>query len=439
MKTITLFLSCLILTIAAHGSELTKGGEYFVLGKQKQADGTWKVLAIDSNDKGHAFKYDPNSKNLSLFDNSKVGLIAFPTNHVDHAVYIKAKNSIPTTNADATIRRLKADPEKWKMLTQRRITDVNGKLTVTNGTQPVKATDTEVACPTQPQIKNGNLCAEPPAAKALPPTLVRVINDAAKKYNVPAALIASIIHQETEVNPFAENKDSKRQCEEATPEKPCPDYKWEKGMAQLGANNARDYGLDWNTTIPRTSHCDQILTETCFSYLENECAKVKAENAKPVNCPGASIHAVAKHLSDASLPEDMTVNVTSGNKSGTVDFKAQLFSGKNDANEIRNRTGYYNRGPRVFDSYHEFLSQNGRFAKNYGEAWATPRVDSTPSKEMGYRVLQGEYVNRCYVWRVAGLCGDVPANSLYGQYSQMLGEEPSTEYSTEEGSSENLQ
>lgn len=420
------------MSFAAQGSELTAGGEYFVLTKQKQNDGSWRMLVLDASDNGHVFNYPADSKNLSLFDNSKVGLIAYPTNQVENAVFVKANKTIATKNANAVIQKLKANPEKWKKLTERRPNDINGKLIVTHADQPVKATDTEVACPTQPQTKNGKFCSEPPPAKTLPPTLIRVINEAAKKHNVPAALIASIIHQETEINPFAENKDSRRQCEEATAEKPCPDYKWEKGMAQLGANNAKDYGLDWNTTIPRTAHCEQVLTESCFAYLESECAKATTANGAPVNCPGASVNAVAQHLSDAGLPKDMKVNVPVGANTTTVDFKNKLFSGKNDASEIRNRVGYYNRGPRVFDSYYEFLSQNGRFAKSYGEAWATPRVESTPSKEMGFRVLQGEYVNRCYVWRVAGLCGDVPANSLYGQYSQIFGQETHAEPTADE-------
>ena len=93
---------------------------------------------------------------------------------------------------------------------------------------------------------------------------------------------------------------------------------------------------------------------------------------------------------------------------------------QSEAETLRSKVSIYNRGPRIINSYVEFFDQKSRFPKSYGEAWTAVRVSETPTKEMGYQILSKEFVNRCYVWAVAGLCGETPKSSVIGQFHEQF-------------------
>lgn len=77
---------------------------------------------------------------------------------------------------------------------------------------------------------------------------------------------------------------------------------------------------------------------------------------------------------------------------------------------IRYLAGHHNRQDRVFQSIEEFYRQNARLPAEYGETWGAAPVKGTPN----YKLLYGQCINRCYVERVAGLCGR--SQGYYARY-----------------------
>ena len=279
------------------------------------------------------------------------------------------------------------------------------------------------SCPLHPVQRSGKPCEVPPKKYKLPPHLKRAVTRASKRHQVHPAIVAAILQKESFFNPFIENRYEKSICtkQKARGEK-CVAYMWGQGLAQLGATNAKDYGIQWMETISRPKICAgrHIFKIKCFNFLERKCkAYYKRNGLYPSYCPKAGISAVAKYVSDL-VHSERKIRVDVVNRKGiwsqqVVDITKIMR--RNLADEFRYIVGMYNRGMRPINSIEEHYRQFGAPPKWYDNAWITERkIGFTPSVEMGYMILHKELINRCHVWQVAGLCGMSLTGTLSGEY-----------------------
>jgi hypothetical protein len=377
---------------------------------------------LDPKDQGAWLDVLPTQLDFRFFDNNDFDRVAFEVADIEKAVYVKTRKSIagrqdPTAHARFTTR-----PD-WN---QRLFQSLDLYVPVSNRSTPLKANDVKNACPAVPQQKDGKPCV-PEVAIDLPTPVRNFILNAAKRFSVPAAQIAATIHAETNFDLFRENESEKKLCDEAKSGMPCAPYKWGRSFAQLGLTDGAKYGLDWNQFLAPPAECLSVrksakskpdsLRPDCLEKMITICARYSGE-PQPINCPEAAINAVAQKLA-AMIPSELKTTIEHKGRRSEIDLVPILTTDVVTA--VRNRSGLYNRGPRVLNSYTETYRQLGRFPENYGEAWALDRTCESPTGAIGFKVLNREFINRCYVWKIAGLCGQLPKSSLYAQYEAMLG------------------
>lgn len=280
------------------------------------------------------------------------------------------------------------------------------------------------ACPDRPKQRNGSPCLEAPAKFQLPPHLKRAVAKAAKEEKVHPALVAAILQKESYFNPFSENQYEKNLCHSArkTSGASCTDYRWGQGLAQVGATNAKTYGLTWREKVVRPRQCGRkhIFAPSCFTALEKHCSSMKKKlGLPPAYCAVAGIQAVAKHVAELQhQPRWMRVDIRteSGTQREQLIDARKVYQGSL-AEEFRYILGMYNRGARPMNSIEEHYRQHGTAPSWYDHAWTTERVEgATPSVQMGYLLLNREVINRCHVWQLTGLCGDSLKGTLAGAY-----------------------
>lgn len=284
---------------------------------------------------------------------------------------------------------------------------------ISNAGVPELADDLNLACPKVPRKKNGESCPVGLAYK-LPAFLIEEIRALAIKHNEDPILVASIIHQESQYDLFIDNDHERKKCLKLG--RKCSPYRWGYGLAQLGRSDAALYGLNWDLKLKRDRKCKKkanLMNEKCFMRMEEKCRKYKNSALKPINCPRAAIEAVVRKVK-AMVPSKTTVWLEESNQVVYHNLSEEFTS--DPIEEARVKVGLYNRAIKVVNSYVEYFDQHGRFPRFYGEAWAMPRTADSPSLSLGYQMLTKEYINRCYVWKVAGLCGEMPNSSLYKQY-----------------------
>jgi hypothetical protein len=247
-----------------------------------------------------------------------------------------------------------------------------------------------------------------------------MIKEEAEIVGEEPSLVASIIQHESLFNVFAENLHEKKKC--TKDEKNCSPYRWGVGLAQLGATDAALYGLDWNKKVKRPKECKKlkITNDGCLKKLVKSCSKYSDHNLKPINCPRAAIRATALKIK-SMIPDKVPAWVNENGKIQLVNLSMELQ--KSPVEKIRNQIGFYNRSIKVVNSFVEYYDTHGAFPLTYGAAWAMVRTPKSPSISMGYQMLTKEYINRCYVWELAGLCGDLPEHGLISQYRKQLDKE----------------
>ena len=287
--------------------------------------------------------------------------------------------------------------------------------------EPVNGKELREVCPARPAQRNGAPCLAPPQKFQLPGYLLAAVRKAAREHNVHPAIVAAILQKESYFNPFSENKYERRLCREQG--KACPPYRWGQGLAQVGATNAREFGLSWQPEVRRPAACRgkrHIFSRACFDQLEQKCAGIKARTGfSPSYCPTAGIRAVAQYVSSLINREHwMRVDVLAKNgdwRERIVDVTQEMR--RTLAEEFRYILGMYNRGKRPINSIEEHYRQNGKAPEWYDHAWLTERKEGfTPSTQMGYMILHLEVINRCHVWQVAGICGERLDGTLAGAY-----------------------
>lgn len=404
--------------------------EFFILARNQTSttQGSLFLMPVDSHNtchqgqksphplpKGVWVNYSTEDSSLRFLDNNNFDRVSFETADMTNAAYVKTRKPVVGTVDDKKFSELTSKPGWDNQL----FDQLEKHVPLSGLATKMQATDLNQSCPKTPQRKDGRPC---DAFKALdlPPELKQMIQNSAHKFHVPPALIASIMHNETNFDPFIENQEEKKICEGNAGS--CSTYKWGRSFAQLGVTDAPLYGVDWNKFIPPPSSCaatagkGQPVTSSCLQEMNKICAS-QTGPLRPINCPAAAVDAVAQKLSTL-IPPDLKTALAHGNSLKTIDLAKVLTA--DEVSEVRNRAGMYNRGPRVYNGYAEYYRKNGKFPDNYGEAWSATKTCDSPSDKVGYRVLRNEFINRCYVWRVAGLCGDFPKTSLMSQYTEMF-------------------
>ncbi|MCB0385945.1 MAG: hypothetical protein KDD43_11175 [Bdellovibrionales bacterium] len=376
--------------------------------------------------------FDSNKPKAKLFTSDERDLLSFPVAQVEESYYAFINESLPvyedTLWWTQTIEQLNHNDQEC--LFAHKFEHIEKKLTATNIGKPIQATDANESCPEHPQRKDGSKC--PTTEKYELNSLVKEhIEEAAREYGLHPALLAGMIHKESNWDPFIENQYEKKRCQSMG--KDCPEYKWSKGLGQFGKVSGETYGLDWTdaggrlkrpspcgktSSSARSLACTQALAEMCAPYEKKSLSDSTA--LVPISCPKAMIFATAKHLKDA-FPDSFPVWVKNPQTKKLELRDVAPIATATLAEDMRSRISYFQRGVRVVNSYVEHFDQSGKWPTSYGEAWATKRLESgeeheSPSKDIGYQMLTNEFVNRCHIWGLVGLCGDIASDSLIGQY-----------------------
>lgn len=144
------------------------------------------------------------------------------------------------------------------------------------------------------------------------------------------------------------------------------------------------------------------LSPECFQSIQENCV----ENGRLVAslyCPQFAIRLQGYHIKQICEEEVMMdgVNVT------------QVLQGNGDPiAQARFIVSRYNRGYRIYNSAAHHYAQHGRFptSHEYGDLWSVRRPTAYARRSAdpfpGGNLL-GHTINRCYNWRISGLCGGI--------------------------------
>ncbi|MBT4762824.1 MAG: hypothetical protein HOO06_14115 [Bdellovibrionaceae bacterium] len=398
-----------------------------------------EVKNRNTSSKKYWLQVDMNNLPGKLLTNDLRDLLAFPTHNLYNAYYINTtrevilySDSLDWNNIYDNFSEV-GDPEHLKH-------KFKNKLTSSGSGKPILTTDRYESCPIVPQKRNGELCIQPLKQKqviayTLNKKLKEFVIAASKEAGIEPELLAAMIHQESHWNPFLENTWEKKICKNkdknSDPKEKCSDYRWSRGLGQFGKSISKTYGIDWGTDSfkfqrpkacgrnykkARSLACTNSLIKLC-KIFENE-IQTGSRKAMPFICPESMIHATAQHLKDAFMGEIPVWITDTNGKIIKEDIHPLIF--KSSAESMRARIAYFHRGVRLINSYVDFYDTNGDWPKTYGEAWAgSQRRDESKtevSEQIGYDNLNRHFINRCHIWKLAGLCGEIPKESLIGKY-----------------------
>lgn len=235
---------------------------------------------------------------------------------------------------------------------------------------------------------------------------------------ISPALIMALLDAESGFNPMASNSGH------------------DTGMAQFQPSTAQSTLNYWQQTSSSTvrlqshnlqtsypsSRCSSRdypnLSAACRDSLmdENVCGSWERGLRPNLFCPQFAIYMMAWHL------KKMSASGAPRNILGQEIHIARALQGDGDpVAQARYLASSYNRGCLIENSFAYYLENNGVItsARNYGALWSSPvsasfrNIRSRPCSTD--RVLYTERINRCYIWRVTGLCGGF-GDSLVGQY-----------------------
>lgn len=409
MKSILTFL-LLVASIGLQAIEITAQTEAFILSIQEQQV---YIKILNGEHKGELgwISYSKENPTGKIFDSNPIDHLARPTDKIENAFYIQFPFAVQIDlDPDSLTEAMK------KRMDENLFTSLDRYVPISNGNVVDVATDRNVSCPEVPKRKNGENCLKAKAFE-LPALLIQIIKEEAHSVGENPALVASIIQHESLFDVFTENLHEKNNC--LANQSQCSPYRWGVGLAQLGKTDAGLYGLDWDKTLKKTSHCKgkNLTNEECLKSMIKKCKTFEDDKLQPINCPRAAIRATALKIS-SMIPKYTPAWVKVNETISLVDLTPVLK--RNRIEELRNKVGLYNRSIKVMNSFVEYFDQKGEFPSSYGEAWSQARTGQSPSISMGYQMLTKEYINRCYVWEVAGLCGALPPDSLVSQFQLMF-------------------
>lgn len=235
---------------------------------------------------------------------------------------------------------------------------------------------------------------------------------------VSPALVMALLDAESGFNPMASNEGG------------------DTGMAQFQIGTARSTLNYWrqsgSSTIPLQSYTLETrppspacqgnsyfrITQACIQSLQQEqvCGSERVGLRPNLYCPQFAVHMMAWHLKRESVAT--RVHTVAG---ASVNVVSALQGDGDPVAAARYLASTYNRGCLVQNSFVYLLEGQSQAvsARDYGALWSAPVSTSYRSSSArpcpSSRVLSTERINRCYIWRVAGLCGGF-GDSLVGQY-----------------------
>ena len=393
------------------------GTEFYFLYLEEFKDDIWAYTYILNKDINHKYAWIPVVRERNKFhfyatDKEQ----SYQTLNLKDTVYIRNHTKI---GAYLDNKRLK--PKNIHQYTSRYSDVFPITLSTDNKEKMLKSNEIKV-CPQHPKKLSNKFCSHIPKRYKLPKHLIKAVQNTAKKFKIDPALLASIIHKESEFNPFSENKYEKKLClDKKRRGERCADYLWGQGLAQLGANNAKNYGMLWVNKMPRLKSCGKrhIFYSKCFYSLESFCRKkYKKYKLWPNYCPRAGMRSIAQHI-HYILNREHKILANSKNEKGRKIIDLMKHIKRNKAEKFRYVIAIYNRGMKPINSLEEHYRQHGKLPIWYDHAWNTKReLGKTPSSEIGFLLLHNQVINRCHVWQLAGLCGKNLSNTLIGQYTK---------------------
>ncbi len=182
-----------------------------------------------------------------------------------------------------------------------------------------------------------------------------------------------------------------------------------KGIGQYTYfEKAWSANLDYNAKMPTEATVFETKVNTPYSLTY----KGKTKQVYSVWSPKGVIVGMAADLTEI-LAEDRFITPRDSKGTpirGAKPVEVSQIYKDSPVQAMRYLAGHHNRQDRVFQSIDEFYRQKGRLPSEYGEAWGAAPIKGTPN----FKLLYGQCINRCYVEKIAGLCGE--AQGYFGRY-----------------------
>lgn len=167
----------------------------------------------------------------------------------------------------------------------------------------------------------------------------------------------------------------------------------DEGIAQFQPGTAIATLTYWRSVSGPNSPVNKIKGNVQFSHGPKNCGTLQTGLRPNTNCREFSIWLMAFHIKQILAKAQNPIGAALINDDPVA--------------EMRYIASVYNRGVRIERSF--IASGKSITAKSYGELW-----------EVGAQGgLKGQYINRCYVYRTAGLCGGL-GDSLVAQYTKLF-------------------
>ncbi len=353
-----------------------------------------------------------------------------PETNQDGEVVEKINQSLPpssvTSEADGEVCTNCSIENEESPVAEKNLTTVSAIVEATNHLNKPYCSK-----PVTPQKTAGAHCAKP--SKCAPPQktdlektysaeykayIESITQQAAEVTGVDPAILMSIMQAESGFHPFAKNSGG------------------DVGIAQFQESTAHAtlkyyyqsiYGKSYSGPKPnkrRPSECNgsaypKKVASACLKKLINVCNT--EEYRYSLYCPNFSIYLMASHVKQIKDSSDRYMVKVNGEK---VNVRNKLVPNGDPIAESRFILSVYNRGYRIINSAVHSFDQNKKWpsAADYGELWDANRANTSNYKSrisdpFGGGNLQGHNINRCYVWKIAGICGGTQGSYL-DQYTK---------------------
>lgn len=200
----------------------------------------------------------------------------------------------------------------------------------------------------------------------------------------------------------------------------------------LHKGNLIEKGLTWvppECASQRTSRVWKALSDSCFESIRKNCVSSDGKLVASLYCPQFALRLQAYHIkqicADPFYVNAKTGARASGPSDQTINLTEALMGDGDLAAEARFITSRYNRGARIYNSAVHYHHKHGKWptAHEYGQLWETQRPAAFTRG--GGRVdpaaggnLDGHTINRCYNWRITGLCGGIK-DTMFDRYRRI--------------------
>ena len=334
-------------------------------------------------------------------------------------------------------------------------------------------------CPKRPKQKNGGDCVSPDSNRDIkkraldrhgPEWKEFILNEvlkASKENDVDPALLMAMIESQGGFNPMSTSKGKTKHYGIAQFQLGAAqdqfvhlvDSQAESSKIKKLFKGKSDTFIRNSVTNKKPINCESAFNDDCRESIRENCKNLEdkgveslgnagEETSLSLYCPQFSLQLMASHIK--RIKEESRPYKIEGTDN-EVDL-ANILRGGDRVTEVRYIASRYSRGGRIFNSAVHHMVNNKcsplseqevenvnkclPTSKKYGELWATKRPDdykmqgSTKDKDKNKNKnkkidpfyggnLDGHDTNRCYLWRVAGICGG-SKDSAIDYYTNML-------------------